>query len=238
MPVTIAWSDVALRLVLTVVAGTLIGINRTEHGRPAGLRTTLLVCLAASISMIQANLLMNTIGKTHDSFVVLDLMRLPLGILTGVGFIGAGAILRRENRVLGVTTAATMWFVTVIGLCFGGGQIGLGITATVIGVVVLWGLKRLEGWLPQDRQGMLLLTVSDGVGNEDIRSRITRANFQIVTFGIIHDNEAGSRQLSCEVRWCVRADESREPSFVRELAELPGVSKVNWQPQGAPAGAA
>ena len=93
MPVTIAWSDVALRLVLTVVAGTLIGINRTEHGRPAGLRTTLLVCLAASISMIQANLLMNSVGKAHDSFVVLDLMRLPLGILTGVGFIGAGAIL-------------------------------------------------------------------------------------------------------------------------------------------------
>lgn len=162
MPVTLSWQDVAIRLVLTVIAGTLIGMNRTEHGRPAGLRTTLLVSLAASISMIQANLLMNTVGKSHDSFVVLDLMRLPLGILTGVGFIGAGAILRRENRVMGVTTAATMWFVTVMGLCFGGGQIGLGITAFVIGFVVLWGLKRLEGWLPQDRQGTLLLTILGG----------------------------------------------------------------------------
>src|ERR1700678_3419655 len=126
MPVTIAWSDVALRLVLTVVAGTLIGINRGEHGRPAGMRTTLLVCLAASLSMIQANLLMNSVGKTHDSFVVLDLMRWPLGILSGMGFIGAGAILRKDNLVLGVTTAATLWFTTMMGLCFGGGQLGLG----------------------------------------------------------------------------------------------------------------
>jgi hypothetical protein len=85
---------------------------------------------------------------------------------------------------------------------------------------------------------MLLLTVSKGIGNEDVHSRITRANFQIVTFGVIHDNDAGSRELSCEVRWSVRADEGREPSFVRELAELPGISKVKWQPQDAPAGVA
>ncbi len=104
----------------------------------------MLVCLAASISMIQANLLMDTVGKAGNSFIVLDLMRLPLGILTGVGFIGAGAILRKENRVLGVTTAATLWFVTVMGLCFGGGQLGLGITALVIGLIVLGGLKRIR----------------------------------------------------------------------------------------------
>ena len=153
MSVTLPWPEIAIRLLLTVVGGTLIGLNRTEHGRPAGLRTTLLVALAASISMIQANLLMDSVGKAHDSFIVLDLMRLPLGILTGVGFIGAGAILRRENRVFGVTTAATMWFVTVMGLCFGGGQNSLGITAVILAIVVLWGLKRVEAKLPQNRLG-------------------------------------------------------------------------------------
>src|SRR5579862_8631293 len=88
------WLEIALRLTLTVVAGALIGLDRGEHGRPAGLRTTMLVCLAAAVSMVQANLLMNTVGKAGNSFVVLDLMRLPLGILTGMGFIGGGAILR------------------------------------------------------------------------------------------------------------------------------------------------
>lgn len=119
MPLTLQWDDIALRLVLTVIAGTLVGINRSEHGQAAGLRTTILVCLAASVAMIQMNLLMPTAGKTPESFVTLDLMRLPLGILTGMGFIGGGAILRRGNMVQGVTTAATLWIVTVIGLCLG-----------------------------------------------------------------------------------------------------------------------
>ena len=127
MPLTLTWQDIAIRLALSVVAGGLIGLDRGEHGRPAGLRTTLLVCLAAAVSMVQANLLLATTGKAGNSFVVLDLMRLPLGILTGMGFIGGGAILRRDGFVLGVTTAATLWFVTVMGLCFGGGQIKLGI---------------------------------------------------------------------------------------------------------------
>jgi uncharacterized membrane protein YhiD involved in acid resistance len=100
-----------------VLAGLLIGYNRRERAKAAGLRTMLLVCLAASVSMIQVNLLMPTNGRPSDSYVTLDLMRLPLGILTGVGFIGGGAILRRGDIVIGVTTAATLWFVTVLGLC-------------------------------------------------------------------------------------------------------------------------
>jgi putative Mg2+ transporter-C (MgtC) family protein len=89
MPTNIGWPDIAIRLALTIVAGMLIGYNRTEYGKAAGLRTTLLVCLAASVAMIQVNLLLPTAGRPLDSFVMNDLMRFPLGILTGVGFIGA-----------------------------------------------------------------------------------------------------------------------------------------------------
>src|ERR1700728_2494416 len=122
MPLTMTWQEIALRLALSVWAGGLIGLDRGERGRPAGLRTTLLVCLAAAVAMIQTNLLLAVAGKATDSFVVLDLMRLPLGILTGMGFIGGGAILRRDGFVLGVTTAATLWVVAVIRLCFRGRQ--------------------------------------------------------------------------------------------------------------------
>jgi len=73
-----------------------------------------------------------------------DLMRLPLGILSGMGFIGAGAIVRRDNFAVGITTAATLWFVTVLGLCFGGGQIAIGLVSSAIGVVVLTALKVVE----------------------------------------------------------------------------------------------
>jgi putative Mg2+ transporter-C (MgtC) family protein len=115
--------EIAVRLLVTVLAGALIGWNRGEHGHPAGLRTTILVALAASLAMIEANLLLDTRGKAADSFVVLDLARFPLGILSGMGFIGAGAILRRGRIVEGVTTAATSWFLTMVGLCIGGDRL-------------------------------------------------------------------------------------------------------------------
>jgi putative Mg2+ transporter-C (MgtC) family protein len=91
MPTTLEWYDIGWRLFLTVIAGAVIGINRAERGRSAGLRTTILVCLAASVSMIQVNLLLATAGRSPNSFIMLDLLRLPLGVLTGMGFIGAGA---------------------------------------------------------------------------------------------------------------------------------------------------
>jgi putative Mg2+ transporter-C (MgtC) family protein len=65
MPETVGWTDILVRLGLTLLAGTLIGLNRSEHGRPAGLRTVLLVCLAASIAMIQMNLLLPTRGRAR-----------------------------------------------------------------------------------------------------------------------------------------------------------------------------
>jgi putative Mg2+ transporter-C (MgtC) family protein len=153
---------IALRLVLTTLASGLLGLNRDEHGRPAGLRTNILVGLAACLAMIQTNLINHSTGKTTDSFVVMDTMRLPLGILSGIGFIGAGAILKRGEMVVGVTTAATPWFVTVLGLCFGGGQLGLGIGGFGIGFLALAGMKHLELRLPELHRASLLVDLSEG----------------------------------------------------------------------------
>lgn len=144
MIVNLHWTDVVLRLLFTFLASLLLGFNRNQHGKAAGMSTTLLVSLAACVAMIQVNFLLPTGGRQPDSFVMNDLMRLPLGILTGVGFIGAGAILRRRDIVLGVTTTATLWLATVMGLAMGGGQIPLGVSTTALGLFALWGVKRLE----------------------------------------------------------------------------------------------
>jgi putative Mg2+ transporter-C (MgtC) family protein len=144
MTTPLGWTDMALRLALTVLAGILLGYNRSEHGKAAGMGTTLLVCLAASIAMLQVNLLLPMSGRPPDSFVMNDLMRLPLGILTGEGFIGGGAILRGDDMVVGVTTAATLWLATVIALCLGGGRLALSVAATLLGLLTLWVLKWVE----------------------------------------------------------------------------------------------
>src|SRR5215470_10584921 len=134
MPLTPDWTDIAVRLALTMLAGAIIGFNRGARGHAAGFRTTILVGLAASVAMIQTNILLPMTGKTSESFAVMDLMRLPLGILTGVGFIGGGTIVKKGDLVTGVTTAATLWLMTVIGLCFGAGQLLLGISGTLLAV--------------------------------------------------------------------------------------------------------
>jgi putative Mg2+ transporter-C (MgtC) family protein len=157
MPLHPTWEDIGLRLVLTMIAGAIIGFNRGARGHAAGFRTTILVGLAASVAMIQANILLSIGGKTASSFGVMDLMRLPLGILTGVGFIGVGAILKRGDLVTGVTTAATLWMMTVIGLCLGGGQIGLGVGATVLAVMTLWALKWLDMRIPREHRAQLVI---------------------------------------------------------------------------------
>src|ERR1700728_2655970 len=163
------------------LAGFVVGFDRGEHGRPAGLRTTMLVSLAGCVAMIQVNLLLGQAGKPADSFVELDLMRLPLGILSGMGFIGAGAILRKGDLVVGVTTAATLWFITVIGLCFGGGQIVLGAVGTLLGIFVLWLLYFAERLLPRDRQGSLFLTTSFDTPTEgDIRTTLAAEKCNIL----------------------------------------------------------
>jgi putative Mg2+ transporter-C (MgtC) family protein len=163
MPLTPDWRDIAVRLAVALVASAVIGLDRGETGKTAGLRPTMLVCLAACLAMLQVNVLLPQAGKPATAFAVLDLMRLPLGILSGVGFIGAGAILRKGGLVTGLTTAATLWFVTVIGLCAGGGQIALAGLGTMLGLLILSGLKAVESRLPHRKRARL--TVEDEVGS-------------------------------------------------------------------------
>jgi len=230
MPLTLTWHDVALRLALSVVAGGLIGWDRGEHGRPAGLRTTLLVCLAAAVAMIQANLLLVTIGKTTDSFVTLDLMRLPLGILTGMGFIGGGAILRRDSLVFGVTTAATLWFVTVIGLCFGGGQIALGLAGFILGMVVLSGLRWLDYGMKQEQHGILSLTTEPArPTEEEIRATVGKAGYKISISSVAYVSQTNQRQLEFNLQWRGVPQSSDVPPFLKEFLGDQHVSAAQWK---------
>ncbi len=202
MPLHPTWQDIAIRLVLTLIAGGVIGFNRGVRGEVAGLRTTLLVCLAASIAMIQANILLDVAGKTNSSFGVMDLMRMPLGILTGVGFIGGGTILKRGDLITGVTTAATLWVTTTIGLCFGGGQLIVGAVSTILVVAALWMLKWLDMRMPREQRATLvinadpaLLPASDLA--ELVRPVGFRAHFERQSTG----PDPRRVQLSFALRW-------------------------------------
>jgi putative Mg2+ transporter-C (MgtC) family protein len=230
MTPVLTWSDAALRLGCTLAAAFVLGLNRSEHGKAAGLRTTMLVCLAAAVAMLQVNYLLPLAGRAANSFVMNDLMRLPLGILTGVGFIGGGAILRRESLVVGVTTAATLWYVTVIGLCFGGGQIGLGAAATALGLLVLWGLKGIERSIRQERAARLTLGLRRGGPDEDeICRRLRAAGLLIVGRSVAWTDGGKRRELVFELREAHYLNDVATPAVVEKLAAEPGVEHVRWR---------
>lgn len=221
-------------MILTVVAGALIGFDRESHNRPAGLRTTLLVALAAALSMIQANLLLDVRGKAPDSYVVLDLMRLPLGILSGVGFIGAGAILRKENMVLGVTTAATLWFATVMGLCFGGGQIYLGIISALLGLFVLRGLKWFERRWSYNQTAVLRLTTAEGAVNAKELSALLEENGCLTeNWSLSISKEQRTSQLCCRVHWRADSRIAPLPAFLTTLSQRSDVQDLAWERLGS-----
>lgn len=235
MQVEITWQTIALRIALTLAAGALLGINRSKHGNPAGLRTTLLVTLAASISMIQMNLLLSTNGKPHDSYAVMDMMRLPLGILTGVGFIGAGAILRKDNMVIGVTTAATMWFATVVGLCLGGGQIILGLVSSVLGFLILSTLHLVETKLDEQQEATLrITTVESSISEEELRSILESAKVRVRSVSLTHLRREHLEKFECDVRWPARKDTKKNPAILKDIVQLQGLIEMSWLPVGTP----
>jgi len=230
MPLHLSWEQVALRLALASIAGFLIGLNRDEHGHPAGIRTTMLVCLAAALAMVQVNLMLPLVGKSSDSFVVMDLMRLPLGILSGIGFIGAGVIVKRGADITGVTTAACMWVVTVLGLLFGGGNIYLGIAGSIVVLIVLWLFKYIEGSFAREYRGRLRLWFSErSTSEEDLRGLLKSDDLSIVHWKVQYDNANNLTSLECEVKWRSRDNDASQPPLAFEqLRALPGVYASTW----------
>jgi putative Mg2+ transporter-C (MgtC) family protein len=232
MPFTLTWSDIAVRLVCTLVAGFLVGIDRDEKGRAAGMRTNVLVCLAASLSMILANAMLGTGGKNAGSFSVLDLMRLPLGILSGMGFIGAGAIVRKGDMVLGVTTAATLWMVTMLGLCFGAGKILLGTVGLLLTLFTLWGLKVVERRLSQEQRGSLCVVSTGEEVSLKLRGLLTQSGMQVHSWSVDLSRENDKVTVECELRWRTRERDPADPALIESLRKRADVERVRWQIAG------
>lgn len=228
MPTTLTWQAIAVRLVLTVLCSGALGLDRDERGHAAGLRTNLLVGLAACVAMLQANWLINSNGKPEDSYVVMDIMRLPLGILSGIGFIGAGAIVKRGELALGVTTAATIWFVTVMGLCFGGGQIALGVSGFVLAMIFLTVFRKMESHLKTRHSANMKVTVpSGGLQAEEIAARLLRDGISLSEPSLCQERSPGANNVyGWKLHWNGKRKESDPPRVIQELAAEPDIVKL------------
>ena len=139
--------EVCLRLVLSCIMGGIIGYERQMRHKSAGLRTNMLVALGACLIMLLSQALHDNVeGKTNA-----DPARLAAQVVSGIGFLGAGAIMKEGLTVTGLTTAATLWVVAGVGLAVGAGfYLGAGVTTGVV-FLILWNLSRLDMWVDHDR---------------------------------------------------------------------------------------
>ncbi len=138
------WPNDLISLILAAIFGAVIGLERELSGKAAGLRTNLLICLGATVFTIISQELV----KSADGAVT----RIAAQIVTGVGFLGAGAIIQDRGGVHGLTTAATIWLVASIGMACGARFYLLATVSTVITIVVLVGLGKLARHLDRYRE--------------------------------------------------------------------------------------
>ena len=132
-----------------LVAGGVIGFEREWRGRPAGLRTHILVSLASALLMLAGMAQSDwAFHALPDENIVTDPTRMAHGILTGIGFLCAGVIFRTGFAVHGLTTAASLWITSAIGILFGAGLYGLGIAGTVITALILVALRVISARMP------------------------------------------------------------------------------------------
>jgi putative Mg2+ transporter-C (MgtC) family protein len=131
-----------LAMLLSTVLGTIVGWERQMGRKPAGLRTHTLVCLGSTMFVLMAPHAMRSFGMTQ-----FDPTRIIHGVVTGVGFLGAGSIMRQEGYVAGLTTAASVWIVSAIGVAVGVHAYTLAVGGTILALIVLEWFRWVERWL-------------------------------------------------------------------------------------------
>lgn len=223
-----SWDVVLLRLGLAALGGAIIGLERESHGRAAGLRTTMLVCVGAALAMLVSETLLVEHTVPGSAWRP-DPARLAAGIITGMGFLGAGAILREGNTVRGVTTAAALWFVTILGLAFGSGEILTGLIGLVLAIVILLLLSRIEHLISRDWYGAVSITVKrDGPTDAELRERIESKGAVIKNVELQYDLEHDRRSIRCSLKYKREDVDNLSRQVVDDLIACPGVLQVKW----------
>lgn len=214
-------------LLLALLLGGMIGLERELHGRPAGLRTHTLVCLVAT-SLILASRRLPLLPE-HEASLVFDPQRLAAGIVTGIGFLGAAAVVRSGDMVRGVTTGATVWCVAGLGVVIGEGAYGIAIALTVGAMLILVVLDWLPGRLGKVVYRRLKVRANGPDVTElmqRVRAILDEHRMQIQEIAGHVDANAGEHyELSFHIR-C--RDPLRAPRLLEAVARLEGVSFADW----------
>ncbi len=175
-------AEFIFRLILAMLAGGLVGLEREIRGREAGFRTNVLVCVGSCLVMlVSINFALADWPHAGNINLNLDPARIAYSVMTGVGFLGAGAIVHSKGSVRGLTTAAGLWCVAAVGLACGFGLYLLACVTTVLVLSVLWLFGYVEAWIPRPRYRTITVQHKWEPGCVDAAiKRFEAANFRVV----------------------------------------------------------
>jgi putative Mg2+ transporter-C (MgtC) family protein len=173
--------EISFRLVAALFAGGLIGLERSHRGRPAGFRTHALVCLASGLLMLVTVYETHWFPQTANARVILDPTRMAQGIMTGIGFVGAGAIIKEGFSVRGLTTAASIWITAAIGILTGIGFYFAAALGTVLALGTLSLFRWVEARLPTESYASFVVRFrrDAAVSEADVRELLTGQGFSL-----------------------------------------------------------
>jgi putative Mg2+ transporter-C (MgtC) family protein len=217
-------SEIVLRLLLGALLGGIIGFERQHHGRPAGFRTQLLVCVASVLVMLISEYF-HFLQSFDSSYVRVDPGRIASGAITGVGFLGAGVIVKAGVNVHGLTTAACLWVVSAIGLALGSGlYLAAGLTF-VITLFALWLLERLERYMPSRLYRSFTVVTETGDANEAALLQVVGGHGTTVK-SVAYEFNREKRESSYVFTITLRDKGLLDP-LLKEMATLPFVLRYS-----------
>lgn len=221
-------TEIVLRLAVSAVLGSVIGMERERLSWAAGLRTHMLVCVGATLIMIVSAFgFTDILGTEH---VVLDPSRIAAQVVSGIGFLGAGTILLRRDMIRGLTTAASLWTVAAVGLAVGSGLYVAATSATVLILLILAGIKPLERriWVA-GRTRALTLVIDRRAGSlATLTTALADATVSVQQISF----QPGAAPDEDEIRLTVsRSSASKLVTVTEHLRELPGVRAVTLTEQ-------
>ena len=213
--------DMVFRLCLGFLAGAVIGFERSNQRQVAGMRTHILICTGATLLMLLSIYLPQHFSPLSNC----DPDRIATQVVSGIGFLGAGAIIRLGNNVRGVTTAASLWYVAAVGLTIGSGMFLVSGVAVVLGIITLLVLRKIETRIfPSARYKLLEISYEDNSPNTREVLDIVK-NSKIIVQSV--DINQGSKDKGTKLRLLVRIPGSLDiASTARTIRALENVAKV------------
>ena len=222
---TLHWAEMLLRLALAALLGGVLGLERELREREAGLRTHLLVAVGSALFTIVSAYGFSTFLESGASVVRADPTRIAAQIVTGIGFLGAGAIIRQGLSIRGLTTAATLWVVAAIGMAAGAGYYSAAAITTAVALIALWPLRAIAFRIVRRfraETGLLLVQLPAG---ESPAPAIDAVDREASIEGIELGHEGDRRNLELTV--ALRADQ-KPHELVAKLADVEHVLEVRW----------